>query len=58
MLVGCILSFNLIYFYKNNGNYIKKMLYKLNKIKWSHLPTLTINNDKQVMTIINVTISK
>ena len=22
-----------------------KMLYKLNKIKWSHLPILTINND-------------
>ena len=22
-----------------------KMLYELNKIKWLHLPTLTINND-------------
>ena len=53
MLVGCILSFNLIYFYKNNGNYIKKMLYKLNKIKWSHLPTLTINNDKLVINDYN-----
>ena len=28
----------------DNDNFIK-ILYKLNKIKWSHLPTSTINND-------------
>ena len=47
-LVMRLVSFKL--FYKNNDIDIEKcikinLLYKLNKIKWSHLPTLIINND-------------
>ena len=54
-----VLSYSLNIFYKNNeiffnkkkwqignNNWIKiKMLYKLKKIKWSHLSTLIIDND-------------
>ena len=46
MPVGWDFSFSLKYFDKNNDNCIKiKILYKFNKIKWLHLPTLTIDND-------------
>ena len=46
--MGWVLSFSLKYFYKNKNkeNCIKlKILYKLNKIKWSNLLTLTIDNE-------------
>ena len=51
MHMSWVLSFNLKYFYKqiNNENWIKikikKMLYKLYKIKLLHLFTFTTDND-------------